>query len=65
MEDTIDVENYENNEQCIVHGNIDHVLHRNGLFRLDAFSYSPGDCLFDALHVLLHFATLPLNCEMD
>jgi hypothetical protein len=55
MEDTIDVENYENNGQRIVDGNIDHVLHRNGLFRLDAFTYSPGDCLFDALHVLLHF----------
>jgi hypothetical protein len=55
MEDTPDVENYENNEQCIVHGNIDHVLHKNGLFRLDAFTYSPRDCLFDALHIHLHF----------
>ena len=55
MENTIDVENYENNGQCIFHGNIDHVLHINGLFRLDAFTYSFGNCLFDPLHVLLHF----------
>jgi hypothetical protein len=32
MEDTIDVENYENNGQRIVDGTIDHVLYRNGLF---------------------------------
>jgi hypothetical protein len=63
MEDTIDVENYENNGQCIVDGNIDHVLHRNGLFRLDAFTYSPG------IVCLMHYtsfyisATLRLNLK--
>jgi len=31
------------------------VLHNNGLFRLDAFSYTIGDCLFDTFQVLLHF----------
>jgi hypothetical protein len=35
--------------------NIDHVLDNNGLLKLDAFSYTLGDCLFDAFHVLLHF----------
>jgi hypothetical protein len=51
----IDVETYQAKEQHIPHSNIDHVLQINGLFRLDAFSYIPGDCLFDAFHVLLHF----------
>jgi hypothetical protein len=55
MAETTDVENYESKEWCIVHGNIDHVFYRNGLFRFDAFSYTLGDCLFDSFHVLLHF----------
>jgi hypothetical protein len=55
MTERIDVENYEAKEQYIVHGNIDHALHKNDLFRLDAFSYTPEDCLFDAFHILLHF----------
>jgi hypothetical protein len=31
------------------------VLHSNGLFRLDAFLSTIGDCLFDTFQVLLHF----------
>jgi hypothetical protein len=31
------------------------VLHWNGLFGLDAFSYTVGDCLFYTFQVLLHF----------
>jgi hypothetical protein len=31
------------------------VFHSNALFRLDAFSYTVGDCLFDTFQVLLHF----------
>ena len=31
------------------------VLHRNGIFRLDAFSYTVGNCLFNTFQVLLHF----------
>jgi hypothetical protein len=55
MSKIVDVESYQGKEQYIPHSNIDHVLQINGLFRLDAFSYIPGDCLFDAFHVLLHF----------
>ena len=55
MKRVIDVESYEINIDSIVHDNIDHVLHSNGIFRLDAFSYTMGDCLFDAFQVLLHF----------
>ena len=33
---------------------IDDVLEKYNLYRLDNFAYTPGDCLFDALHVLLH-----------
>jgi hypothetical protein len=47
MKEVIDVESYEKDTQSIVHDNIDVVLHRNGPFRLDAFSYTVGDCLFD------------------
>jgi hypothetical protein len=55
MKEVIDVESYEKDTQSIVHDNIDVVLHRNGLLRLDAFSYIVGDCLFDTFQVLLHF----------
>ena len=33
---------------------IDLVLEKYSLYRLDNFAYTPGDCLFDAFHVLLH-----------
>jgi hypothetical protein len=48
MKQVIDVDSYEIYTHSIIHDNIDEVLHRNGLFRLDAFSYTVGDCLFDA-----------------
>ena len=32
---------------------IDDVLEKYNLYRLDNFAYTYGDCLFDALHVLL------------
>jgi hypothetical protein len=55
MKEVIDVESYEIDTQSIIHDNIDVVLHSNGLFRLDAFSYTVGDCFFDIFQVLLHF----------
>jgi hypothetical protein len=55
MEKIIDVESYQMKEHYIIHNSIDQVLNTNGLFRLHAFSYTPGDCLFDAFQVLLHF----------
>jgi hypothetical protein len=55
MKQVIDVECYEIDTDSIVHENIDQVLHNNGLFRFYAFSYTVGDCLFDAFQVLLHF----------
>ena len=55
MKEVIDVESYEIDTQSIIHGNIDVVLHSNELFRLDLFSYTVGDCLFDTFQVLLHF----------
>ena len=55
MEQVIYVEFYQVDIDSILHDNIDQLLHNNALFRLDAFSYSVGDCLFDAIQVLLHF----------
>jgi hypothetical protein len=55
MKQVIDVESYELDTHSIIHEIIDEVLHSNGIFRLDAFSYTVGDCLFDAFQVLLHF----------
>ena len=55
MKEVIDVESYEKYTQSIVHNIINVVLHRNGLFRLDAFLYTIGDCLFNTFQVLLHF----------
>jgi hypothetical protein len=55
MNKVIDVESYEIDAQSIVHDNIDMVFHSNAIFRLDAFSYTVGDCLFDTFQVLLHF----------
>jgi hypothetical protein len=55
MNEVIDVESYEIATHSIVHDKIDVVLHSNALFRLDAFLYTVGDCLFDTFQVLLHF----------
>jgi hypothetical protein len=55
MKQVIYVESYEIDTDSIVHDNIDQVLHSNGIFRLGAFSYTLGYCLFDAFQVLLHF----------
>ena len=55
MKHVIDVECYQIDIDSIVHDNIDQVLHDNGPFRLNALSYTVGDCLFDAFQVLLHF----------
>ena len=55
MKQVIDVECYEIDTDSNVHENIDQVLHNNGIFRLDAFLYTVGDCLFDAFQVLLQF----------
>jgi len=61
MKQVKDVESYEIDTHSIIHDNIDEVLHRNGLFRLDAFSYTIGDCFFDAFQVLLHFRYYSTN----
>jgi hypothetical protein len=55
MEQVIDVDCYQIDADSIVHDNIKQVLHNNNPFRLDAFSYTAGYCLFDAFQVLLHF----------
>ena len=55
MKQVIDVESYEIDTQSIIHDSIDVVFHSNGIFRLDAFLYTFGDCLFDTFKVLLHF----------
>jgi len=55
MKQVIDVESYEIDIDSIIHGNIDKVLHSNGIFRFDAFSYTVGDFIFDAFQVRLHF----------
>jgi hypothetical protein len=54
-ESSIGVECYEIDTDFIVHDNIDQVFHSNGIFRLDAFSHTVGDFLFDVFQVLLHF----------
>ena len=55
MKQVIYVDSYEIDTNSIVHDLIDNVLHSNEVFRLDSFSYTVGDCLFDAFQVLLHF----------
>jgi hypothetical protein len=68
MKEVIDVESYEIDAHSIMHDNIDEVLHSNGLFRLDAFSYTVGDFLFNAFQVPLHFcysSTDPRNGLID
>ena len=55
MKQVIDVESYEIDTYSIVHESIDWVLHRNGIFRFDAFLYTVGDCLFNVFQVLFHF----------
>jgi hypothetical protein len=55
MDQIIDVECYQIDIGSIIHDNIDQVLHDNALFRLDTFSYTMGDYLFDAFQVLLHY----------
>jgi hypothetical protein len=55
MKQVIDVESYVIDTHSIIHDNIDKVLHSNAIFRLDAFSYTAWDFLFDAFQVLLHF----------
>jgi hypothetical protein len=55
MKEVIDVDSYEIDTHSIIHDSIDEVLHSNGLFRLDALSYTVGYCLFNAFQVLLHF----------
>ena len=55
MEEIIDVDSYKFRLQCIVPNNVDCVLKKKILFRLDAFSYTVGDCLFDSFEMLLHF----------
>jgi hypothetical protein len=54
MKQVIYFDSYEIYTHSIIHDNIDEVFHRNGLFRLDALSYTVGDFLFDAFQVLLH-----------
>jgi len=49
------VEIYQMNGCSTVDTNINQVLSNNNLFILGAFSYTMGDCLFDALQVFLHF----------
>jgi hypothetical protein len=55
MKQVIDVESYEIDTDSIVHDDINQVLHSNRNFRLDAFLYVVGDCIFDAFQVILHF----------
>lgn len=55
MEEIIDVDSYKFKLKCILPDSIDTVLKRNGLFRLNAFSYTVGDYLFDSFEMLLHF----------
>ena len=55
MSEIIDVDNYKPKKQCDDDVTIDDVLNTNNLFRHEAFSYNPGDCLFNVVEVLLHF----------
>jgi hypothetical protein len=64
MTKIIDVERYQMNTHSTIHTNIDQVLSNNGLFRLEAFSYTTGDCLFDALQVLLHLCYSSIELVM-
>ena len=55
MVEIIDIENYHPTKKHCIDNNIDIVLMNHSLFRLQQFAYTPGDCLFNAFEVLLHF----------
>ena len=55
MVEIIDIENYHLAKKHRIDANIDIVLMNHSLFRLQQFAYTPGDCLFNAFEVLLHF----------
>ena len=52
------------NQQCILHGNIDHLLHSNHLFRLDAFFIYSFTLFIWCIPSHYIFVTLPLNSFM-
>jgi len=41
------------------------ILEENYVSRLANFSYVPGDCFFDPLHILLHFIYTSLRLRKD
>jgi hypothetical protein len=45
--------------------NIDSVLEKYGLFHLQNFAYVVGDCLFNALKVILHFRYTSIETRED
>ena len=55
MVEIIDIENYHSAKKHRIDANIDIVLMKHSLFRLQQFQYTAGDCLFNAFEVLLHF----------
>ena len=55
MEKILDVETYEYKKECNSNASIDDVLNRNNMFKLQAFYYALGDCLFDTFQVLFQF----------
>ena len=55
MVEIIDIENYHPAKKHRIDTNIDIVLMNHSLFRLQEFAYTPGDYLFNAFEVLLHF----------
>ena len=61
MENILDVDTYEYKQQCNTNASIDDVLNRNNLYKLQAFYYALGDCLFDTFQVLLNIHYSSIN----
>ena len=55
MVEIIDIEKYHPTKKHRIDANIDIILMKHSLFRLQKFAYTAGDCLFNAFEVLLHF----------
>lgn len=54
MTNILDVETYEYKQECNRNANIDDVLNRNDIYKLQVFYYARGDCLFDTFQLLFH-----------
>lgn len=55
MVEIINIESHQLKKKCNIDSTIDDVLNTNNIFRLGAFSYTLGHCIFNAIEVIFHF----------